>query len=229
MAVSPTHSTERKLPVSVKGTKHGLLFVLDDECAFEDLMAALDELLNGETAAVFSGPQVAVSVEYGRRELSLEQTRALLSLFLAKDNFLIREWSGHSPARRVPGAVNRYRTRSQSIHKGTVRAGQRLVFDGDVVVVGDVNPGAEVVAAGDVFVLGRLCGIAHAGAGGDMSSVIGAAEFSPMQLRIAGTVRRAPEMDGRAMETFMEFAYLRDGGMAVDRLEYLPYIRRSGR
>ncbi|MBX5437204.1 MAG: septation ring formation regulator EzrA [Alicyclobacillaceae bacterium] len=220
---------DKKLPVSVKGTKHGLLFLLDDQCDFDHLLACLGDLLHGETATVFTGPPVDVFIDYGCRELSPDQARDLLNLFLQKDNFVLREWGGRLTLRRSGGTALGLATRPQSIHKGTVRAGQRLVFEGDVVVVGDVNPGGEIVASGDIFVLGRLSGVAHAGASGDVSSVIGAAEFSPMQLRIAGTVRRAPEVDGRAMETFMEFAYLRDGGMAVDRMEYLPYIRRSVR
>ena len=35
-------------------------------------------------------------------------------------------------------------------HPGTLRGGQALHHDGNIVVVGDVNPGAELIATGDV-------------------------------------------------------------------------------
>ncbi|HBU12606.1 MAG TPA: hypothetical protein DEB31_07755, partial [Clostridiales bacterium] len=49
---------------------------------------------------------------------------------------------------------------------GTVRSGQRIESEGDIVIVGDVNPGAEVIAGGSIAVFGKLRGLAHAGCGG---------------------------------------------------------------
>ncbi|MFY9861964.1 MAG: septum site-determining protein MinC, partial [Candidatus Cybelea sp.] len=49
-------------------------------------------------------------------------------------------------------------------HASTLRGGQVLHHNGNIVVVGDVNPGAELIATGDILVFGRLGGIAHAGA-----------------------------------------------------------------
>ena len=75
----------------------------------------------------------------------------------------------------------------------TLRSGQRLRFDGHVVLFGDVHPGAEVIATGDVIILGRLRGMVHAGAGGDRKAVVVALQFAPMQLRIAQLISRAPD------------------------------------
>lgn len=76
----------------------------------------------------------------------------------------------------------------------TVRSGQRIVHEGGHLVIGgDVNAGAEVVAAGDVVVFGSLRGLAHAGAFGDESARIVAANLRPPQLRIASKIARAPE------------------------------------
>ncbi|MCL6446513.1 MAG: septum site-determining protein MinC [Alicyclobacillus sp.] len=221
--INPSKPDEKSL-VAVKGTKHGLLFVLDDTCEFEALLTQLQDTLMGDQAAVFDGPPVTVSIDYGRRSLTPEQARTLLSLFFAKENFVVQEW-GHQTVARQSLTKVRPRTPAQSIYKGIVRAGQRLIFDGDVVIVGDVNPGGEVVAAGDIYVFGKLSGIAHAGATGDTTAVIAAAEFAPMQLRIAGTVTRSPEDNGRPLHTYMEFAYLSEEGMAVDKTEYLPSFR----
>jgi septum site-determining protein MinC len=220
---------EPKHPVAVKGTREGLVFLLDEHCAYEDLYRCLTDLLTGESAGLFNGPQVAVSVDYGDRALTPEQARALLGVFLARENFVVREWGGHTAARKaLYGQRPSARAQNQFIHKGTVRAGQDLYFDGDVVVVGDVNPGGQVSAAGDIYVFGRLRGIAHAGIHGDERAIIAAAEFAPTQVRIASVVGWAPESAGERMSTFMEFAYLTADGMAVDKMQYAAVLRQAG-
>jgi septum site-determining protein MinC len=213
-------------PVAIKGTKDGLLFLLDEHCEFEKLVAHLECVLDGEGSVLFSDAEVPVSIEYGSRQLTLTENRALLDVFLKRENFLIRSFgsggrgkSRHSSVPELP---------KQSIIKGTVRNGQRLEFEGDVVLIGDVNPGGELVATGDVYVFGKLRGIAHAGAAGDSRAIIAAAEFGPLQLRIADVVSRSPEREsGQALYTFMEFAYVRDGVMAVDKMVYRTSLLES--
>ncbi|GMA52360.1 septum site-determining protein MinC [Alicyclobacillus contaminans] len=220
-----TQRPEVRPPVSVKGVNDGLLFLLDEQCAHEVLRAFLQELLFDNPSPLLSGPQINVSVDYGQREMTPEQNIELMRLFLQKENFTIREWSSRTMARQALFAKPQRNARPQYIHRGTVRAGQQVYYDGDVVVVGDVNPGGEIAATGDIFVFGRLRGIAHAGVRGNTQSIIAAAEFSPMQLRIAGTLTRVPEARGQAQSAFMEFAYLCEEGMAVDKLQYLFAIR----
>jgi len=219
--------SEVRQPVSVKGTKDGLLFLLDEQCAFAELTECLEALLNGDNAGLFSGPNVGVSVDYGSRTFERSETQALLSLFLAKDNFHLMEWSAKTKARQSL-FMNRVKSQdAQYFYKGTVRAGQNLRFEGDVVVLGDVNPGGEITSTGDVYVFGRLRGIAHAGSEGHRQAIIAAVEFAPMQLRIADVVSRAPEMDGQPLQAFMEFAYLREDGMAVDKMTFLQQFRNQ--
>ncbi|RIV29268.1 septum site-determining protein MinC [Alicyclobacillaceae bacterium I2511] len=214
-------------PILVKGVKEGLLFILDDHCNFQFLIEHLEDLLGGATAGLFDGATVNVFVDYGERSLVQKEIQRILSVFLNKKNFVLREWGYDTRAHE--GILANHRKMGsdgnfQTIFKGTVRAGQRLVFQGDVVVIGDVNPGGEVVASGDIYVFGRLRGITHAGVRGNRNAVIAAAEFEPMQLRIADIVSRAPEVDGRPLHTTMEFAYLSEEGMAVDKLQYRTAI-----
>ena len=77
----------------------------------------------------------------------------------------------------------------------TLRSGQSISFDGNVVVLGDVNPGAEVLATGDVIVMGSLRGVVHAGATGNTTSVVVAFKLQPTQLRIANHITRAPDQE----------------------------------
>jgi septum site-determining protein MinC len=228
LAVNTTeqYKPDAKVPVSVKGMKEGLLFLLDEQCEYETLFEYLADMLHKNPSALLSGPEIQVSVDFGSRTFTRDESVQLLNVFLEKDNFMIREWGSQTSARRSM-FTNRVRTPAQTIHKGTVRAGQQLFFEGDVVLIGDVNPGGEISATGDIYVFGRLRGVAHAGVSENHQAIIAAAEFAPMQLRIAGMVTRAPEVNGRYLNTFMEFAYLRDDGMAVDKMQYVSSLRAS--
>ena len=74
-------------------------------------------------------------------------------------------------------------------YKGSVRSGQKIEFEGSLVVLGDVNGGAEVIAGENIVVLGALRGVAHAGAKGNKMAVIATNKFECPQLRIANIVK----------------------------------------
>lgn len=67
----------------------------------------------------------------------------------------------------------------------TLRGGQRVVFAGNVILLGDLNPGAAIEADGDIIVLGQLRGSVHAGAEGDRSATVITSSLRATQLRIA--------------------------------------------
>lgn len=75
----------------------------------------------------------------------------------------------------------------------TLRSGQTMSYDGNVVLIGDVNPGSEVIAKGDITVWGILGGIAHAGARGNDFAKIRALKLNAIQLRISGYYARRPD------------------------------------
>ena len=78
------------------------------------------------------------------------------------------------------------------IHR-TLRSGQSISSDGNIVIIGDVNPGAEIVAKGDITVWGILGGIAHAGSDGNSYSRIRALKLNAIQLRIGDVFARRPD------------------------------------
>lgn len=78
------------------------------------------------------------------------------------------------------------------IHR-TLRSGQSLSSEGNIVVIGDVNPGAEIVAKGDITIWGILGGIAHAGSDGNTYSRIRALKLNAIQLRIGDVFARRPD------------------------------------
>lgn len=75
----------------------------------------------------------------------------------------------------------------------TIRSGQSISSDGNIIVIGDVNPGAEIIAKGDITVWGILGGIAHAGSEGNNYARIRALKLNPVQIRIGEVFARRPD------------------------------------
>ena len=75
----------------------------------------------------------------------------------------------------------------------TLRSGQSITAEGNIVVIGDANPGSEIKATGDITVWGVLGGIAHAGAEGNKYARIRALKMNAIQLRIADVFARRPD------------------------------------
>ncbi|NMA96222.1 MAG: septum site-determining protein MinC [Clostridiales bacterium] len=101
--------------------------------------------------------------------------------------------------------------------KGTVRNGQRIFYEGNVVVLGDVNPGAEIIACGNVIVLGTLRGLAHAGATGNRDANIVCTRLQPTQIRIATLISRPPEDDMHPV--YPEIVYIKDDTLVIEPLK----------
>ncbi len=75
----------------------------------------------------------------------------------------------------------------------TLRSGQTLEFDGNIVIIGDCHPGSEIKASGDITVWGVLGSIAHAGSRGNRNAKIRALKMNAVQLRIANCYSRRPD------------------------------------
>lgn len=77
--------------------------------------------------------------------------------------------------------------------KQTIRSGQVINFEGNIVIIGDCHPGCEITAFGDITVWGVLSGIAHAGASGNQKARVRALKMNAIQLRIANCYSRRPD------------------------------------
>ena len=78
-------------------------------------------------------------------------------------------------------------------HKQTVRSGQVIKSNGNVVIIGDCHPGCEIHAAGDITVWGILGGIAHAGCNGNTKARIRALNLIAILLSFADSYARRPD------------------------------------
>jgi len=207
----------KKQPVTIKGVKDGLIFLLDDQVEFGALIEDLRHKLEHTHQQILTGPLVHVFVKLGGRRITPEQEERIRQMIRKSGNLIVRSIETDDPP--PPPALPMH------VIRGLVRSGQTLEVDGDLLYLGDVNPGGIVRATGSIYILGSLRGIAHAGTAGDEEAIIAASLMHPMQLRIAGVISRPPDEWPDTEDPYMEFAYLRDGIMEIDKLTQLARIR----
>lgn len=97
-------------------------------------------------------------------------------------------------------------------HKGALRSGMKLEYEGSIVVLGDVNAGAEIIAGENVVVLGNLRGVAHAGAKGNKSAIISANKIESPQIRIANIVKELEKIEEEQTKTY---AYVKENEIVL--------------
>ena len=98
-------------------------------------------------------------------------------------------------------------------HYGTLRSGEHLDKDVDILIFGDVNPGAKISSSGNIMIWGRLRGIAHAGKTGNLKAKIISLELRPLQLRIGDQIARGP--DERPEQGLAEEARIEEGQIII--------------
>ena len=111
----------------------------------------------------------------------------------------------------------------------TLRSGQSISSDGNIIVIGDVNPGAEIIAKGDVTVWGVLSGIAHAGSDGNNFARIRALKLNPVQIRIGEIFARRPDTVNipyiqKTSEFTPEEAYTSNGNIIIKKIQKIKEI-----
>ena len=93
-------------------------------------------------------------------------------------------------------------------NKGSLRSGQKIEYEGSVVIIGDVNSGAEVIAGENIVILGELRGLAHAGAKGNKSAIIATNKIDCPQIRIADKIKEFEKEQKE--ETTQSYAYINE-------------------
>jgi len=223
--------TDRKPSIQIKGIKEGLLVTLG-EGEWSELQANLIQHIR-ENAGFFQGAKVALEVgnhilhaaEMGSLRDQLSENGISLWAVLSNSPSTEKTAQMLGIATRLSAPKPERVIRPQNmpvdgesaifVHR-TLRSGFKVIFQGNIVVIGDVNPGAEVIASGSIVVWGRLRGVAHAGAEGNSKAVVCALDLSPMQLRIADYVSVPPKRHGKPRP---EIAHITNGQVVADPWE----------
>lgn len=205
--------------ITFKGYRSGITLILND--SEPDFRKILSELKTKLTHLNFFKDAV-VNIDIGqRKDLSPEQLTSLEEILSAKNiqvkNVVLNSKKSEN-SRILPVQVNPQTTNSNTLMVNkTIRSGQRLYYQGNIVLIGDIHPGGEVIAQENVIVWGTIRGVVHAGNGGNKEAFIIALQLVPTQLRIAEYIACAPEHEQYLeLSRKPEIAYLRDKIIVIE-------------
>lgn len=191
-----------------------LVITLDKNADYVDIKNKLTKILDLGTDT-FSGVTGAITIK-GRR-LSGDEETEIKNMISGKTDLEIKiEKPKQMGLATIDNIFNKDTTISTTkVFRGTIRSGQRIEFEGSVVILGDVNGGAEVVAEGNIVILGNLRGFAHAGAKGNRSAFVASESIEPTQLRIADVIMKHG-VSKNEMEYGYEIASIKMGEIVVE-------------
>ena len=197
--------------VTIKGTKSGIILVLDPSISFDSLSDSIAKKFK-ENASFLGKNQCGLVIR--GRSLSDEETGRVVDIIQENSNLTIgcvldeesvlekgfKRALGkekEEPEEELPKEDHTVLPDKDTamIYKGNLRSGQDISSEKSIIVLGDVKPGANITSDGSVFVLGELRGNAFAGAQGDKKAVIMALQLNPIQLKIADATAMSPDAD----------------------------------
>ncbi len=187
-----------KTHIKFSGTDTGLLMRLEWDTPFAQLLGELEAHLQ-KSPAFFNGAQVLLEIGHQPTPMhDIEQMTNVLLRYGVTLQGIIPMLDGaerRPPAAPQPVVASPVFDPQTSVHleHRTLRSGEKIAYEGQVIIMGDVNPGAEVTAGYNIFIWGSLKGSAYAGMPDHEEAVIAALHLAPIQLRIAGYIARAPE------------------------------------
>ncbi|WP_292215542.1 septum site-determining protein MinC [Butyrivibrio sp.] len=201
--------------VTIKGTKSGIILVLDAEVSFEDLKKEVavkfDEasgfLGNNKMGLIIRGRTLSESEEDEIVDIINNHSQLKIVCIIDEESEKERLFSSVniSENENVDSVQSDEPVISQEIvddyannalvYNGNLRSGQDVSCKQSVVILGDVKPGANVVSYGSIFILGELRGNAFAGAGGDKDAFVMALALNPLQVRIADAIAISPDAE----------------------------------
>ncbi len=190
---------ENHLEIQLKGMKYGLRIIMPESIS-EELL--LEKILNIPSHVYLMPIGEGMVLDFQSRTCStglilkiLEQViwpmdlRVLAWLSSSEESILRFKGAGlktEEPITYVaPIAANIANRYPAIILYNSLRSGQKIESDGDVVLWGHLNVGAEIFASGSVIVMGRLKGLIHAGMDARDDVYVIAGSFEPQQVRVA--------------------------------------------
>lgn len=193
-------SGEDSAGIVLKGAGYGIRMIFPEEGAEDGLLAELERLFN--ESALLSG-SLGIVLDFQGRKISRYFIQKLLSDFVWGRRMKVLSWisldgetqddlrymgvATGEPVQEKSGRREKTSGGSLLLNR-SLRSGQRVEHDGDVIIIGHVNDGAEVMASGNICVWGRLKGVVHAGLDGESDRTVVAGQFEAKQVRIGGKV-----------------------------------------
>ncbi|AWZ48836.1 septum site-determining protein MinC [Hathewaya limosa] len=204
-----------KSNIVLKGNREGLSVIINMN-AFNDFEEMTESLLKklSKGKKFYKGSTVKIVTDL--RYIDNKNIRKLKDILF--EEFLIKDCIFEDAEEDKDEIFNGVVEGRTKFLKKTIRSGQIINYQGNLVVVGDIHPGAEIYAAGNIIVLGTLKGMVHAGFTGNDKAFIAALRLQPQILQIANIVTRAPEDDEKP--SYPEIAKVKNNNIIVE--PYLP-------
>lgn len=204
--------------IIIKGNKEGLnaIINIDKFGNFEEMLDALIEKLS-KGKKFYKGSTLCITTKLSSlTEKDVESLKVVLfeELGIKDIVFEDKDVKDKESESKIFNGV--YEGRTKFIRK-TVRGGQCVDFQGNIVIVGDVNSGAEVYAGGNIIVLGSIKGNVYAGVGGNRKAIIAAFALQPEILKIGDIITISP--DDFEKPKYPEVAKVKDDAIIVE-----PYL-----
>jgi septum site-determining protein MinC len=207
--------------ILIKGNKEGIntTIQMNKFACFEDMLQMLTKKLS-KGKRFYKGTTLILKIDLNlinKKELEIIK-EALLTEIEIKDIVLEDiekeiEQVNEKETRIFSGV---YEGKTKFIRK-TIRSGQSISYQGNIVIIGDINSGAEIYADGNVIVLGFIKGKVSAGTNGNTKAVIAAFVLQPEILKIANVIAMSP--DDVEKPSYPELARIKDGSIIVE-----PYL-----
>ncbi|WP_368246273.1 septum site-determining protein MinC [Clostridium paraputrificum] len=204
--------------IIIKGNKEGLnaIINIDKFGNFEEMLDALIEKLS-KGKKFYKGSTLCITTKLSSlTEKDVESLKVVLfeEIGIKDIVFEDKDIKDKESESKIFNGV--YEGRTKFIRK-TVRGGQCVDFQGNIVIVGDVNSGAEVYAGGNIIVLGSIKGNVYAGVGGNRKAIIAAFALQPEILKIGDIITISP--DDFEKPKYPEVAKVKDDVIIVE-----PYL-----
>lgn len=207
--------------VIIKGTKSGIIVILDGDIPFEELKEHIAHKFS-ESRKFLGKAEMAISFE--GRELTTEEEKEILQIISEHSDLRITciVSNDEKQEERFKLALNQKLLELSActgqFYKGNLRSGQALEVETSIIIIGDVNPGAKVVSKGNVVILGSLKGNVFAGACGNENSFVVALDMQPMQIRIADIIGRSPDKPMKDAVKETKIAFIDEGNIYIEPL-----------
>jgi septum site-determining protein MinC len=214
-----------KSAVSLKGTQEGYQLIIQSSASLQDVYEELETLTLQMKKDSHTGRKINFHVKTGQRELT-DAEKEKVSAIVEDEYFKVSSFE--SEVLSLEKCLQWHKEASPTLEVRTVRSGQIVEAEGDMLLIGVVHPGGMVRATGSIYIIGELKGIAHAGVNGKESAVVVANFRYNAQVRIGDNVhvieKKDQPMDEDSDTT--EFVYVNDLHIIeVSSLENLKTIR----
>lgn len=189
--------------IQLKGRQAGaLVCVVSDNVDEEEMFSDFDSIM--ESGAKFlEGRNVVIDMQ--NRSFSPLLAARIWEYFIKPTGCVVTGWKAEDENSRIAMANAGFKIEDENteptsalrveksntsscakglLYAGTIRSGQKLSHDGDIIVSGHVNMGGEVCSGGNIVILGKLKGIVHAGADGDNEASLCVRSLESVQVRI---------------------------------------------